>query len=506
MPDMQINKENINGKRILIFQQRGWGLRIGHYVAKSLQNNGAILSALTFKPSTDEFTRCQSDVNYEIIENHDVVMNDPGKSVGDSGSSLSDICDDLGINSLWPLAQSLRNHVRSYEEAFYYSYRQNVSDESITQYFQAAYKLCNSLLDRVQPDLIIAPNFVALPHIFMRYLARRRGIPMFAVTDTKVTGVLTFTHSHFDDEGPFIDQIDLLASGVSSGSLGKAREYLAANRKIMSRPTQMVAHAAQTSTYREIRTLISHVRHSMKNPDFMPLFGHTVDAPSIRMIFRDFVKKRLNMRAINRRKYVPLDDVKRFAFFPLQTQPEESIDVISPLFNNQIETLRQIAMNLPGDMTLVVKEHPAMAELRTPTYADKIARTPNVKLIDYRTATEKILGSAELIITSAGTIIFEAAISGIPVVQLGDQGTTRRLPNVVRHTDMSTIGDAIERALGINVDEAEYTAHLENYVAAAYDVGFELDYFGLWDGYNKQVRDHVVDHFVLEAAQCLNEN
>lgn len=110
MSDVRSSKEILAGKRILIFQQRGWSLRIGHYVARSLQSHGAPLAALTFKPSTDAFTRNQTDVNYTLIESHDSVMNDPEARVGSTGTPLAEICDDLGLKSLWPFAQALRNH------------------------------------------------------------------------------------------------------------------------------------------------------------------------------------------------------------------------------------------------------------------------------------------------------------------------------------------------------------------------------------------------------------
>jgi tRNA A-37 threonylcarbamoyl transferase component Bud32 len=76
------------------------------------------LTALTLKRSTDEFTRTQTDVKYELIENHDEVMNDPARALGGNRPSLEMICEELGVSSIWPFAQSLRNHVRSYGESY----------------------------------------------------------------------------------------------------------------------------------------------------------------------------------------------------------------------------------------------------------------------------------------------------------------------------------------------------------------------------------------------------
>ena len=71
-------------------------------------------------------------------------------------------------------------------------------------------------------------------------------------------------------------------------------------------------------------------------------------------------------------------------------QPELAIDVLAPFFTNQIEVARLIAMSLPDDYTLVVKDHPIMVGLRRPRYLDKIQKLPNVKLIDYSIKTPDI--------------------------------------------------------------------------------------------------------------------
>ena len=49
---------------------------------------------------------------------------------------------------------------------------------------------------------------------------------------------------------------------------------------------------------------------------------------------------------------------------PLLLQPEENIDLVSTRFNNQIETARLVAMSLPANMCLVIKDHPHMIEKR----------------------------------------------------------------------------------------------------------------------------------------------
>ena len=88
---------------------------------------------------------------------------------------------------------------------------------------------------------------------------------------------------------------------------------------------------------------------------------------------------------------------------------------------------------------------------------------------------------ADLIISPSGTTISEAAFLKKPVIQLGNLGTTLKLPNVFKHTDMTTLPKKIKEVLKIDLNTAEYERRLENYVAAVFDVTFDFDYMKAWE-------------------------
>ena len=68
-------------------------------------------------------------------------------------------------------------------------------------------------------------------------------------------------------------------------------------------------------------------------------------------------------------------DIKKFNqkyfYFPLQVVPEVSANLWAPNYQNFFETIRATAMNLPGEYTLVVKEHPIMVGWRNPKFYKK---------------------------------------------------------------------------------------------------------------------------------------
>lgn len=502
----------LKGKRVLIFQQRGWALTIGNFLAQKLHKEGCELAALTFKRSTHEFIQKQ-DTPYKIILNNDEVMNDPKTYLAGEIYPLEEICADLGIDSIWPIVQSLRNHVKSYGDKYYYGHKQNISDEGIIDYVMAVYKYTKFFFKEFDPEVIIAPNFVALPHIIFNLYAEKRGVEMITVTDSKIRGINIFSLRYLDDKGLFYDRVDDLNSGkIESHNIDKAKKYIIDFREKFIKPAYHKDTNENTSWYSGLRHALSPYRqiflwllHAPKNE--LNTIGVTADYRTPYYILRDHYVFDKNKKFVEKLRYYPLERIKKFVYFPLQFQPESSIDVMASHFNNQIETARLVAMSLPGDYTLVVKEHPAMIGLRPSSYTEKIRRTVNVKLIDYRIPGETVLKKASLVISPNSTTLAEAAFLNKPAIQLGNLGTTLRLPNVQKHTDMTTLTKKIKEVLQTPLNTEKYERHLENYVAAAYDTGFDMEYNKIWEEgtENKKRMELLWDTYKKEIVRCLDK-
>ena len=446
------------------------------------------MAALTFKKSTHERIVHQTDAKYELIVSNDEVMGDPEKFLAGDTIPLSEICEGLGVESLWPLVYTLRNHVKSYKDKYYYGFKQNVSDEGITNYVMAVYKNIKQIFESFKPDLIIVPNFVALPHIMFNLYALKRGVPMMGVTDVKVRGYYIFNYQYQDTKGSFYDRVDELnEKRAETENRENARKYIREFREKFKEPTYMELFQEEPKNIwqkikHEISPYVQIARWYYKKPiDVIKSTGITLDYRPPRIILRDHYCHKRYKRFTEKFNYYSFNKIKKFVYFPLQVQPEASIDVAAPYFSNQIEVARLAAMSLPDDYTLVVKEHPAMVGLRPPSYIEKIDRTANVKLIDYRISSEEVLRRADLVISPNSTTISEAAFLQVPTIQLGDLGTTLKLPNVFKHTDMPTLASKIKEVLKVNLKTDEYERRLENYVAAAFDEGMKFNYFEAWE-------------------------
>lgn len=483
----------LSGKKVLIFQQRAWGKFIGRFLARKLYAEGCRLAALTSSPSAHQATLLQdkTELKYEMIESHDFVMGQPKEYLRGETYSLEEICRDLAVDSIWPFIWSLRMFVRSYKEKYYYSFKQNLSDEQIIDYVMAAYKCVKLFFEKFKPDVIIAPNFVSFHHIIFNLMAKKRGATMFALTDSKIVDYSIFTYDYDESTGPFYEQVDKLnANEIETENREKARKYIAEFREKFKKPYQW---ASEDEKKRRGNSLLTRIRGELspfkqillwykdrpKNP--WPNVGIWTGWRPPYIILRDYFAHKKYRQFAQDFNYEPLEKIKKFVYFPLQVQPETAIDVAAPYFSNQIEVARQLAMSLPDDWTLAVKDHPAMLGLHPSSYLEKLARTVNVKLIDYRIPTQEILKRADLLVSFGGTTLVEAAFLAVPAIQLGNLGTTLKLPNVFKHTDMTTLAKKIKEVLAVDLNSRDYERRLENYAAAVYDTGFEINYLEVWE-------------------------
>ena len=505
--------QELKNKRILILQQRGWGMNIGHFLAKKLQAEGAILAAFTSKTSTNEFVRGQTEVKYEIIMNHDEIMSEPEKFLGNKKISLKEICGELGVPSVWPFVWSVRMFVRSYKDKYYYGFKKGVPDRVIINYIKGVFYNVKKMLDDFRPDLIIAPNFVGLYHIMFNLLAKKRGIKMAALTDSKVQGIYIFSHSYNDDEGVFYDRLDELNNNLAkSPNMERAKKYITACRGKLRQPYDMEYFFKITRQnlglkqkirhwgapyYRILEWFIKRPKNPWKSIDI------STEYRPPRIIWRDHFCHDQNKKFMETLRYEPFEKIGKFVYFPLQVQPEMTIDVLAPFFSNQIEVARLAAMSLPDDYVLVIKEHPAMVGYRPISYIRKISQLVNVKFIDYRISSEEVLKKADLVISPSSTTVAEAAFFNKPAIQLGNLGTTLKLPNVFKHSDMPTLAQKIKQVLAVDLKTVEYENKLENFVAAAYDAGVDTDYLAAWERGEKNNMELLWQAYKKEAEIAL---
>ena len=175
-----------------------------------------------------------------MIVNGDAIKEDPRGFLASDDFSLEEICCELDVPSIWPLVQASRNHVKSYADKYYYGFKQGLSDDEIICYTKAIYKNIRQIFDSFRPQLIITPNFVGLQHIMFNLYARKRGVEMVGLIDSKISGVTSFTLSYHGDRGRFFERLDELEAGACSENWDKAKAYVRQARTKVPGPLHRV--------------------------------------------------------------------------------------------------------------------------------------------------------------------------------------------------------------------------------------------------------------------------
>ena len=349
----------------------------------------------------------------------------------------------------------------------------------------ACYKLVKWVFAQFKPDVILLPNMVTILHIFFDIYGKKHGVLTLRPIESRIRGVGILTSGFNIDSGRFFERFFELQGGAQSANFEKAKKYFAESTKRLITPLH--SDQKHRTLIKKIREHLSPWRQAInyyftEDPNRSRRFPVMVDSRSPKYILRDYFTHMKNLRFTKNYPYANLSKIDKYLYFALQFEPEETIDVMAPRFNNQLETLRQVAMSAPGDYTVVAKDHPLMIGRRSPSYLEKIARTPNVKLVSPWTPSEEVMRRADLVVSIAGTTAAEAAFLRVPAIQLGNFGITKLFPNVFPHNDFTTLSVKMKEALGTDLNTPEYDQTLINYIAAAYDVGSDADYVGLWIG------------------------
>jgi len=143
-----------------------------------------------------------------------------------------------------------------------------------------------------------------------------------------------------------------------------------------------------------------------------------------------------------------------YVLYALHTQPESSIDVAGSYFSDQIALVTFIARSLPVTHELYVKVHPADMDGKTLAFYKTIARIPGVRLIDYGVDSRGLVAGADIVFTLTGTIGYEAALLGKPVITFANN-YFNRFPGVYRCEAPPTLRELISNVLSTQASSSD---------------------------------------------------
>ena len=170
-----------------------------------------------------------------------------------------------------------------------------------------------------------------------------------------------------------------------------------------------------------------------------------------------YLRNYLGLRHLRHPRTCSLSSIKgrKFVFLPLQTEPEMSLQSMSPEYFCQIGMVGSLARDLPAGVILAVKDTIHGVGRRPRDFYDQIREFKNVVLLDVTEQGIEVIRHAAAVATITGTAGLEGAMMGKPVILFGRHTGYGFLPHVQligREEDLRT---ALMRALDGSMDQLQ---------------------------------------------------
>jgi hypothetical protein len=150
---------------------------------------------------------------------------------------------------------------------------------------------------------------------------------------------------------------------------------------------------------------------------------------------KNFFKLRATYRSFNLHQrakplYSTFDPNKKYIYFPLHLQPEQTTDIYGGKYADQLLAIEELARALPADILIYVKENPKQTlYMRDPSFFRRLRDIPAVRYFSVEVSTYELTRRSLAVATISGTAGWEAIQMGKPVICFG-YGWYRGLPGV----------------------------------------------------------------------------
>lgn len=186
----------------------------------------------------------------------------------------------------------------------------------------------------------------------------------------------------------------------------------------------------------------------------------------------------------------PLSDLegRPFVFFPLQTEPEFSLQVMSPECFCQLGVIASLARDLPAGVKLVVKETIWGLGRRPRDFYTQILEFKNVVLLDVEERGLDVIKKSTAVATISGSAGIEAALTGTPVILFGRHNGYQFLPHVIPVGREEELAPAILQIFNGHIDDDEAVAAGRRFGEALSQMSFDMGQLSAFkkDGWSEE--------------------
>ena len=366
-------------------------------------------------------------------------------------------------------------------------YRRRFTDDQLLCMLQRGLEDMERLFDTLKPDVRVSFICVTILDYLAYLFATARGVRVLNLRPTRVGDRIGFSSRLNDPSPEFAASYTRILDSGESEHLPQAQAYIRRVREQhgryegVVRPSDRPALKANTARLTRLGGLLTAARNYLTYRGSIAAQDNHVPDP-LRALWFTAVRNPRRAKEARRQlapSYVKADRLPtlRYVFFPLHTEPEVSLLVYGRPYVNQIEIIRMLAISLPVDCVLVVKEHPWMVGKRTPVAYAKMLNIPRVHLADPSLEARTLIQHAALVAVVTGSVALEAAMLGKPVITFGDCPYNLLPDHMVRRCDDPRRLQLIMRE-ALQPHPSDDRA-MEAYVAAVYDTTASINLYSV---------------------------
>lgn len=439
-----------------------------------------------FLRSTYDFLRSQKDIVYTSLI-LDEEIHDRYKNEKLDLEYLSWLEKEFGLPNLWPYIAVDRIVMFDQIVREYPHNSPKYSHEEMLRILQVKAKAVIEFLDREKPDYLFTTQPGGIGSYLLYEIAKKRGIKTLTLIVPSIENKVALS-----EEYDVITGADRLfernrkSGGKGSKYYGAAKEYLDSFRNNprtyskMHSGTDRKLSRVHSLKFLKPANMVRSVIWILK----LYMAWHVGDAKrdytSIKPwdYIKDHVRRKLRNLRSNRDLFSRLDVKAPYAFFGLHLEPEVSLLLLAPFMADQIYLVKQMARSLPVGYTLYVKDHPHMALYRPRSYYKELLKIPNVKLLDPKMQSYEIIKGADLVFSVTGSVGFEGALLGKPVITLG-RAFYNTLPSVSHVRTIDDLPNVVKCKL--RGDGAPDDGEILSYLSAIFEDAADGDILYIWE-------------------------
>ena len=285
----------------------------------------------------------------------------------------------------------------------------------------------DDLSKKFPPALVICAGATGIALKPIALLCRSRKVPFRCLAQGRVNTLFYWGIDEFENS-PEFEKTFNSCHEPNSLEIKNVAEDLQANAAFRVFGPQMLKYYSPFYTAKEVGFQLIHHAYAQFRGYRKAKFGFTGRSTGWMLI-----KKFLAVRKYTKQPYFAIEDLppdRKIVFFPLGNEPEASVQGQSPEFSNQYTLLCEMALSLPADAILVVKEHPIQLGRRNTEFYKRIDAMPNTVMLQVHLPSRDIIDRSALVCTVNGSAAYEAAMLGKQVAYFSRHGPIKTIPHV----------------------------------------------------------------------------